>query len=120
MQQEFQVVLDIIQDYFDGLHYADVKKLDQIFHSDAVLKAPNKRRNKQQWLEAVASRPVPAELGCAYAYKLLSLEILQDQAMAKVECPLFGYFYIDFLGLLKEDGQWRIVNKMYTDVAISR
>lgn len=26
-------------------------------------------------------------------------------------------FYIDFIGLLKEDGQWLIVNKMYCDMA---
>jgi len=36
--------------------------------------------------------------------------------MVKLECPLFEYCYIDFLGLLKEDGRWKIVTKMYTDL----
>ena len=117
MQQEFERVLNIIQDYFDGLHHGDVKKLDAIFHDDAVLKAPGIRRTKQEWLAAVASRPVPVEKGCSYQFKVLSVEILQDQAMVKVECPLFDYFYVDYLGLLKENQQWLIVNKMYTDMA---
>jgi hypothetical protein len=41
--------------------------------------------------------------------------VVKDQAMVKVHCPLFDFNYIDFLGLLKEDGNWQIVTKMYTD-----
>jgi hypothetical protein len=37
--------------------------------------------------------------------------------MVKVKCPLFDFNYVDFLGLLKEQGQWLIVNKMYSDIA---
>jgi hypothetical protein len=118
MQQEFERVLAVIQDYFDGLHYGDVKKLDSIFHADAVLKAPNVRRTKQEWLAAVGSRPVPAEQGLTYAFNVLSVEIIKDQAMVKVECPLFEYLYVDYLGLLKENQKWLIVNKMYTDISV--
>jgi len=49
-----------------------------------------------------------------YAFKVLSLDIEGDQAMAKVDVPLLAAHFIDFLGLLKEDGKWKIVNKMYT------
>ncbi len=117
MQQEFEGVLTVIQDYFDGLHFADVKKLNAIFHDDVVLKAPGVRRTKTEWLNAVGARPVPAQQGYAYGFKVLSIEILHDQAMVKVECPLFDYSYVDFLGLLKENQRWLIVNKMYTDMS---
>ncbi|RDE22892.1 nuclear transport factor 2 family protein [Motiliproteus coralliicola] len=113
---EFESVMALVRDYFDGLHQGEVEKLRAIFHPDAYLKAPGLRRSLDQWLEAVANRPVPAQQGRPYDFKLLSIEIIQDQAMVKLECPLFDHFYFDFLGLLKENGRWLIVNKMYTDL----
>jgi hypothetical protein len=112
---DFTIITAIIQKYFDGLYNGDVAKLTSIFHSDVWLKTPGKRRSMTDWLTDVANRPIPKEQGKAYEFKLLSLDIVQDQAMAKIQCPLFDFNYIDFLGLLKENGQWLIVNKMYTN-----
>ena len=115
-QQDFESVMALVKDYCHGLHFADVKKLRAIFHPDAFLKAPNVRRSLNEWLSAVATRPVPAQQGQSYNFKLVSVEIIKDQAMVKLECPLFDHLYVDFLGLLKENGRWLFVNKMYTDV----
>ena len=41
---------------------------------------------------------------------------LHRMVMSEVEAPLLAAHFIDFLGLLKEDGQWQIVNKMFTTV----
>ncbi|UTW10932.1 nuclear transport factor 2 family protein [Marinobacterium rhizophilum] len=114
--KEFDSVMTLVRDYFDGLHYGEVSKLRAIFHPDAFLKAPGLRRSLDQWLDAVASRPVPDQQGRPYDFKLLSIEIIKDQAMVKLECPLFEHFYVDFLGLLKENGRWLVVNKMYSDL----
>tara|TARA_R110002073_G_scaffold74609_6_gene182492 strand:- start:2944 stop:3312 length:369 start_codon:yes stop_codon:yes gene_type:complete len=114
---EFESVNAVVQDYFDGLHDGDVAKLRAIFHSDAFLKAPGSRRSLEQWLSDVDNRPVPSQQGRAYEFKLLSIEVIKDQAMVKLECPLFEHRYMDFLGLLKEEGRWKIVTKMYTDLA---
>lgn len=113
---EFESVMALVRDYFNGLHHGEVATLKAIFHPDAFLKAPGLRRSLKQWLDAVASRPVPAQQGRPYDFKLLSIEIIKDQAMVKLECPLFDHFYVDYLGLLKENGRWLIVNKMYTDL----
>ncbi len=113
---EFKLVMTLVSDYCDGLHYGDVPKLRAIFHPDAFLKAPGLRRSLEQWLDAVAIRPVPDQQGRSYNFKLLSIEIIKDQAMVKLECPLFDHCYLDFLGLLKENGRWLIHNKMYTDL----
>lgn len=117
---DFAQVEQIVQGYFEGLYQGDVARLRSIFHPDAYLKAPNQRRSLNEWLDAVASRPVPQQLGSDFNFRILSIEVIRDQAMVKLECPLFEFFYIDFLGLLKENGQWLIVNKMYTDVAADR
>lgn len=113
---DFESITAIIQAYFHGLHNGDVTKLKSIFHQDTWLKAPGVRRSLEQWLEAVADRAVPAQQSKPFNFKILSIDVVQDQAMAKIQCPLFDFNYIDFLGLLKEQGQWLIVNKMYTDV----
>jgi hypothetical protein len=112
---DFANVSTIVQQYFDGLHDGDVAKLNAIFHSDTWLKTPGNRRSVKQWLTDVANRPTPKEQGRAYEFKILSLDIVQDQAMVKIHCPLFDFNYIDFLGLLKENDQWLIVSKMYID-----
>ncbi|NQZ21787.1 MAG: nuclear transport factor 2 family protein [Colwellia sp.] len=113
---DFAIITGIVNDYFDGLHHGDVAKLTSIFHADAWLKAPGIRRSLQAWLTDVANRPTPKQQGRSFEFKLLSLDIVQDQAMVKIHCPLFNFNYIDYLGLLKENGQWLIVNKMYSDL----
>lgn len=119
MPDDFESITAIIQKYFDGLHHGDVLKLRSIFHHDAWLKAPGARRSLEQWLTDVANRPVPAQQYNPFEFKILSVDVVKDQAMVKIECPLFDFNYIDFIGLLKEQGQWLIVNKMYTDITES-
>ena len=113
--KDFERIVVLVNEYFDGLYEADVEKLRRIFHEDAYLKAPGLRRSLNEWLELVASRAIPKVVGEAYDFKILSVDMQGEQAMVKVECPLLGNFYVDFLGFLKENGRWLIVNKMYAD-----
>lgn len=111
---DLAAVQAVVQGYLRGLHRADVATLRELFHPHACLQAPGVRRSLDEWLNAVATRPVPQQQGAVYAGKILAVEVINEQAMVKAECPLFEHCYVDFLGLLKEDGRWRIVNKMYT------
>jgi len=105
----------IVKDYFHGLHHADITKLRNLFHPDAYLKAPSLRRTLDEWLKLVGEREVPALRRDPYGFEILSMDLMHEQAMVKVLCPLLGRIYVDFLGLLKENGRWLIVNKMYAD-----
>ena len=113
-QREYQSVIGVLNTYFDGLYEGDVDKLRSIFSDDAVLKGNGYRKTRDAWLAAVAERPIPKEQDMAFNFNILSLEIVGDQALAKVDAPLLAAHFIDFLGLLKEDGDWKIVNKMFT------
>lgn len=113
-QSNHEAIVGLLNDYFDGLFEGDVEKLRSIFHADAWLKGNNYRKTLNEWLEAVANRPIPGDEGMEYNFNIQSLEIIGDQAMAKVDAPLLAAHFIDFLGLLKENGQWKIVNKMFT------
>lgn len=114
--KDFELLMALVSDYFEGLYQGDVSKLKAIFHPDAFLKMPGKRRSLNQWLTDITNRPVPAQQGAGCDFKILSIDLVQDQAMVKLSCPLFEFDYVDFLGFLKENGQWLIVNKMYTDL----
>ena len=107
----------MVNEYFQGLHTGDAERLAPLFHQDCVLKAPDLRRTLDEWLTAVASRPVPAQNGHPEAYRILWVELAGDQAMIKVACPLPHGNFVDYLGFLKEDGVWKIVNKMYAPAA---
>ncbi|MEM9531489.1 MAG: nuclear transport factor 2 family protein [Pseudomonadota bacterium] len=113
---DYEAIIELLNSYFDSLYVGDVDKLRAIFHDDAWLKGNNYRKTRDEWLEAVAHRPVPSVEGMEYAFNIQSLEIVGDQAMAKVDVPLLAAHFIDFLGLLKEAGNWKIVNKMFTTI----
>ncbi|MEL7448339.1 MAG: nuclear transport factor 2 family protein [Pseudomonadota bacterium] len=113
-QKDYEAINELLNAYFDSLYVGDVDRLREIFHDDAWLKGNGFRKTRDEWLEAVADRPVPSVEGMDYAFNIQSLEIVGDQAMAKVDVPLLAAHFIDFLGLLKEDGEWKIVNKMFT------
>lgn len=115
-KKDTQIIKALLQDYFDGLYEGDVEKLRNIFHDDAWLKGNNYRKSRDEWLTAVATRANPKDEGLDYGFKVISLDVVDNQAMAKVDVPLLAAHFIDFLGLLKEDGTWKIVNKMYTTI----
>lgn len=105
----------LLNEYFEGLYNADEKQLRKVFHPTANLQSQGLRLTRDDWLHRVVNRAIPKEINESYSYKIINIDILGEQAMAKVECPLLGNFYIDFLSLLKEKGQWKIVNKMYAN-----
>lgn len=114
-QNRFCAVLGVIESYFEGLHSGDSKQLRGIFDPNVILQSPGKQSDLNQWLKDVETRSTPRELGHPFDFKVLAIEIVNEQAMVKVDCPLFEHSYIDYLGLLEEAGRWRIVSKMYID-----
>lgn len=114
---DIDVIESLIEQYFQGLHNGDTDLLKSIFHHDVFLKAPGNRRSMDQWLSDVTTREAPIKQGRLFDFKVLAIDIVKDQAMVKVQCPLFDFNYVDFLGLLKEQGRWLIVSKMYIDIS---
>lgn len=111
------VIRAMVNEYFAGLHQGDAACLAALFHPDCVLKIPGLRRTRDKWLADVSSRPVPHETGHPWNYQIIWLELEGDQAMVKLNCPLPHGHFIDYLGLLYENGAWKIVNKMYAGKA---
>ena len=116
VQSDYEAIAELLASYFDGLYEGDVDKLRAIFHEDAWLKGNGYRKTLDEWLVAVAGRAKPRDEGMEYQFNIDSIEVVADQAMAKVDVPLPWAHFIDYLSLLKEEGEWRIVNKMFATI----
>ena len=100
--------------YFDGITNNDAEALDRAFapqgrimfvRSDGTLY----ERSFEEWA-MFAERP-PAPEG--KENHLVSVDVTGTAAMAKTELFWPGVHYVDYLSLLKMDGEWRIVQKIW-------
>lgn len=107
---------ELVEAYFDGLHTGDIDVLARVFDADAALQSDGLRLARDEWLEVVASRSSPSDLGHPRRCEILNLDLDARQGVAKVRVALLGKTYVDYLSLLKEGGRWRIVNKLYAQV----
>lgn len=106
--------------YFQGIHLGDTALLRSAFHPQAALfgevNGQFSHRTLESWLDAVASRKAPRDLGEPFAMKVLAVDVQGKVASVKADVPLLGARYIDFLSMIEVDGQWRIANKVFTHI----
>jgi Putative lumazine-binding len=102
--------------YLHGLKFNDVSSLAKAFRPDAKLYFVKKdgtlgELSQQKWYEgfkASAGKEEPGDLA------IVAIDISTDAASVKVVETYPGSRYIDYLSLLKVQGAWWIVNKVYT------
>ena len=113
-------LLDLLQHYFNSLYRGDVERLRQIFHPRARLfgevKGEVLLRDLEPYLQAVATRKSPQQNAEAQRMEVLALRVDGSVALATTRCEMLGFNYLDQLSLLKQDGRWFIVSKVYTDL----
>jgi uncharacterized membrane protein YiaA len=106
--------------YFNGIYNGDTALLEKTFHPKALIVGDIKGlpyfKTVDQYLEGVKNRKSPNELGEKFKMEIISLEIINHTAVAKVKVPIFEYNYYDQLSLAIVDGKWVIVNKLLTHV----
>ena len=106
--------------YFKGIYEGDVNLLGSIFYSGALLfgDAAGKPYFKTiaQYLDGVGHRQSPKDSGKPFKGEILSVEVINSIAMAKVHVRMYDFNYFELLSFHKLDGKWVIVNKMISDV----
>lgn len=113
-----QAIEQTIRTYFDGLYEGDADKLATVFHPTAALTWEQKGTlgvlPLAQWLQAVRERPSGRSQGLARDDGILILDQAgPTTAFVKVKCQLPPRYFNDYLSLLKIDGRWWIVQKVY-------
>jgi hypothetical protein len=108
-----------VHTYLDGLFEGDVAKLAQVFHPTSALtqwfEGELKITPRDQWLDAVRTRPSAQARGLARHDRILTIDLISDSmAHVKVQCALPPRFFVDILSFLKIDGRWQVAQKVYS------
>ena len=114
-------IVTLLDKYFDVIHEQDMELFDQVFHKDSVLygvvDGELNIRPFDVYREIVANRESPASKGETRRDEILFVDQLNDYlALARVQLEMFGGVMQDYLNLVKVDGQWWIMAKMWTRV----
>ena len=111
-------VAHALADYFDGLHFSDTERLSKIFHSQAIYACATDGEllhlTMQEYFPIVDKRPSPASRSEPRVDRIVSIEFAGPvTAFAKLNCAIGPKFFTDFLTLVKLDGRWLIMAKVF-------
>lgn len=112
---DIQGIEATINNYFDGLGNHIPASLKKAFHPTATMKFINDdgKYAEVNALEAlvgyVESSPV-----AKMTPQIMSINIAGNVANAQLELEYDTFFYIDMMNMLKIDGEWKIVSKIYS------
>ena len=114
-------IVTLLDNYFEVIHAQDMELFDQVFHKDCCLYSGQNNelaiRPYALYREQVANRQSPKEFGNARRDEILFVDQLSNSlALAKVQLEMFGGVMQDYLNLVKLDGKWWVMSKLYERV----
>ena len=109
------MVRETIQTYLHGLKFNDIESFKKAFYPDAKLFFVKKngtlgQLTQAEWYAGFTANAGKEEKG---DLQIASLDVSGSAASAKVEEDYPDSHYTDFISLLKLNGEWRIVNKIF-------
>lgn len=118
MHDAYAEVADVLSTYFDGLYHSDIERLRRVFHPRAhyvcATEGTLTYRTMEEYLPIVDARPSPASRGEARADSIVSIEFAGPvTAFARVNCAIGPKYFIDLLTLIRLDGRWQIISKVF-------
>lgn len=122
-QDSLAITQALENDYFKGIYEGDTSKLGGILYPGTLLfgdvKGQPYAKTLEQYLDGVAHRQSPKESGKPFKGTILSVEVINSIAVARVHVKMYEFNYDELLSFHKIDNRWVIVNKMITDVSES-
>lgn len=120
VSNERELISETIQLYFDGMIERDKSKLEKAFISEARLigyRGENFTLTTfESWAEATSKGE--ARNPAVYKNEIVSIRVQGNAAAVETELYWPGIYYYDFLTLMKIDGEWKIVNKSWSEKKI--
>lgn len=115
-------IAQVLEDhYFKGIYVGDTSSLANVCHPGTLLfgdiKGQPYAKTLGQYLEGVASRQSPKDSGKPFEGTIVSIDVINSIAVAKVHVKMYDFNFDEFLSFHKINDSWLIVNKMITDVA---
>jgi hypothetical protein len=121
-QQDSLAITQALENYyFKGIYEGNVNTLGNILNQGTLLfgdvKGQPYAKTLDQYLDGVKNRQSPKDSGKPFKGTIISVDVVNSIAVAKVHVKMYDFNYDEFLSFHKIGNQWMIVNKMITDVA---
>jgi hypothetical protein len=120
--QDSVAITRVLEDsYFKGIYEGDVSLLRQVYYSGTLLfgdvKGQPYAKTLDQYLDGVAHRQSPRDSGKPFKGTIISIDVVNSIAAAKLHVKMYDFEYDEFISFHKFDNRWLIVNKMITDIS---
>lgn len=118
MSSAFHDITIVLQDYFDALYFCDTNRLQRVFHPRAIYatadETPLLYRTMEEYVPVVAARQSPASRNETRRDHIDAIDLAgENTAFARVRCSIGQRDFVDFLTLVRSDGHWRIIAKVF-------
>ncbi|WP_341702303.1 nuclear transport factor 2 family protein [Ferrovibrio sp.] len=114
----YAAVAAVLGEYFDGLYYCDTARLGRVFHPQARYACATDgsllHLGMGEYFPIVEKREPPASRNETRRDRIVEIRFAGPvTAFAHVECAIGPKFFNDFLTLIKIDGRWQIISKVF-------
>jgi hypothetical protein len=118
MDAASESITAVVRDYFDALYFCDVEKLQRVFHPQAIYatadETPFLHRTMAEYVPIVAARQSPASRNEPRRDHIDAIELAgENTAFARVRCSIGSRDFVDFLLLVRVEGRWQIISKVF-------
>lgn len=113
---DIEGIQQAVQHYLDGHATGDPAVMARAFHESARLQFIRMGQYSTRSLEAYLGGMggSPADDEADRRRRVVSVDYTGDAGVAKLELDYPGALITDYMQLLKIDGEWKIVNKIFT------
>jgi protease I len=113
--QERKAVEQAVQYYFAGGDNEDLESMKKAFHIDAkmffIRDGALVQVTMPEWFDRIAKAPKGSPK--ALSRKIVSVDIAENAASVRADSEFPTFRFIDYLSLLKINGEWKIVVKIF-------
>jgi hypothetical protein len=113
MTDELAEIGACIDAYFEGMRTSTREPLERAFHPSAVVAGPDdgvlKTMSREDFVQLALKQPPAPDAPMA----IQSIDVAGGIATARVEDEYLGRVFVDQLALVKLDGRWQILTKLW-------
>lgn len=109
---------ELLGRYFDALHTSDAELLSSVMHPRAIYasadETPLLYRTMDEYLPIVAARASPASRSEPRRDVIDAIDLAgNNTALARVRCSIGQRDFVDFLTLVRVQGNWQVIAKIF-------
>ncbi|MDB5919414.1 MAG: O-acetylhomoserine sulfhydrylase [Massilia sp.] len=104
--------------YYDALYFGDATRIDAAFDPGARLVGDANgtpiHLTTSAWADVLGARPSPSAQGQPYALNIRDVRECGDAALVELATDLNGIAFTDYISLVRRNGHWRIIFKLFS------